>query len=613
MKRLLLCLLIHPFIILAQQQPVIWHFGWEAGLNFSSGTPVPFNGSSMNQWEGCATACDTAGNLHFYTDGITVWDAANNVMPNGTGLMGNGSSTHSATIVPYPGHPEKYYLFTNTDIYSFLGFRYSIIDMTLNGGLGDITSVKNVLLLDSVTEHCVVIPANDGCTWVVTRKFDAEWYAYLVDSFGIQPPVISNVGTDCLQSQGQGVGYLKASPNHNKVALAKYGYIDSNSFFELYDFDNGTGVLSNPFELYLDVAVYSCEFSPDGDLFYGAEWANHLYQFDLTLGNPTDIANSKTLVGTTGNFTSIGALQIGPDQKVYAAIDNAPYLGVVNDPNTLGASCNFVENGVWLGGKATGIGLPPTLVFSSCLSNINVQAAFTSSDTTICEKFCLDFFDLSVNNPVSWEWFFDGADPSTSTDQDPFNICYDNPGTFDVTLITVGSNGVSDTLTLVDYITVYENPFAPVITQNGNVLTSSSALTYQWQLNSVDIPGATNQSLTITQTGLYTVIITNENGCQAQSSIDASYVGMNDLPGEGIVLFPNPSDGYFTIQLLNGTGGQLTITVTNTLGQIIYSSQENISSLDWKKNIDLRAEAGGTYFVTVQTERSVLNWRLVIR
>src|SRR6185295_11760888 len=102
----------------------------------------------------------------------------------------------------------------------------------------------------------------------------------------------------------------------------------------------------------------------------------------------------------------------------------------------------------------------------------------------------------SLNNPTSWLWEFPGGNPSTSTDQNPMNICYNTPGTYDVTLITTNAGG-SDTLTLSNYITVYTNPFAPLISQTGNTLTSTPATTYQWQLNSVDIPGATNQSYTI--------------------------------------------------------------------------------------------------------------------
>jgi hypothetical protein len=611
MKKLLLILLLSPVLVFSQSQPEVWYFGYNAGLDFNSGSPVSFNGSAISQWEGNATACDTFGNVQFYSDGITVWDATNNVMQNGTGLLGNGSSTHSATVVPFPSHPEKYYLFTNTDVYSTNGFRYSIIDMSLNGGLGAVTATKNVLLLDSVTEECVTVPSADGWIWIITRQFGAKWFAYLIDSTTIHPPVISNVGTVCDPTQAQGVGYLKASPLNNKLALAKYGYIPSNSFFELYDFDNSTGELDNVFQLTLVESVYSCSFSPDGSRFYGAEWGSNLYQYDMTLINPVDIANSKTLVGTSSSNTSIGDLQIGPDGKIYAAIDNAAYLGVINDPNTLGSGCNFVEAGVWLGGHTTGIGLPSTIFFSAP-GNVSSQAAFASTDTMICQKFCIDYTDQSLNSPVQWQWSFPGGIPSSSSDQNPTNICYDNAGQFDVTLITAGINGLYDTLTLTNFITVYDNPFAPVITQTGNILTSTPAISYQWQFNGVDIPGATNQSVTITQSGLYTVIISNDHGCVAQSSIDASVVGIDETTATVLTLSSTTSSGDFVISVLNGSGETLSVEVSNTIGQHIYSSREMILSREWKQQVDLKDQAKGVYYISVQTGKSKMSWKVMV-
>ena len=44
---------------------------------------------------------------------------------------------------------------------------------------------------------------------------------------------------------------------------------------------------------------------------------------------------------------------------------------------------------------------------------------FISSDTTLCEKFCTNFTDQSINNPTSWEWIFPSGTPSSSTDQNP--------------------------------------------------------------------------------------------------------------------------------------------------------------------------------------------------
>ena len=64
----------------------IWYFGYGAGLDFNSGSPVALHDGQINQLEGCATIADSDGNLLFYTDGMSVWNCAHGVMPNGTGL-----------------------------------------------------------------------------------------------------------------------------------------------------------------------------------------------------------------------------------------------------------------------------------------------------------------------------------------------------------------------------------------------------------------------------------------------------------------------------------------------------------------------------------------------
>src|SRR6185503_19345223 len=109
--------------------------------------------------------------------------------------------------------------------------RYSIVDMTLNSGNGDITATKNIVLHDSTTEQCTVIPATSGCVWLVARTFDPVFYAYLIDGTGIHPPVISYCGSVFDVTLPNGVGYMKASPLANKIAIADYGNSSAVSFF----------------------------------------------------------------------------------------------------------------------------------------------------------------------------------------------------------------------------------------------------------------------------------------------------------------------------------------------------------------------------------------------
>ena len=126
-----------------------------------------------------------------------VWDRTHTVMPNGLGLQGDYSSTQSSIAIPNPANPLRYYLFTTA---LFLGTRYSEIDMSLNGGKGDVlTATKNTLLISNsessekliATRHC-----NRTDYWVITHKLNSTaFYVYLVNTAGIQPPVIFNIGS----------------------------------------------------------------------------------------------------------------------------------------------------------------------------------------------------------------------------------------------------------------------------------------------------------------------------------------------------------------------------------------------------------------------------------
>jgi len=63
------------------------------------------------------------------------------------------------------------------------------------------------------------------------------------------------------------------------------------------------------------------------------------------------------------------------------------------------------------------------------------------------------FKDRSKHDPTSWSWYFEGGEPSVSTDEDPENIVYHDGGSYDVTLIVSNASGF-DTLTKTDYIVV---------------------------------------------------------------------------------------------------------------------------------------------------------------
>src|SRR3954464_776622 len=90
-------------IIFSQGEANWWYFGYNAGMHFPFGPPVAVTNGLANTSEGSASIADAAGNLLFYTDGITVWNKLHLTMANGTGLLGNSSSTQAGVIIQRPG------------------------------------------------------------------------------------------------------------------------------------------------------------------------------------------------------------------------------------------------------------------------------------------------------------------------------------------------------------------------------------------------------------------------------------------------------------------------------------------------------------------------------
>lgn len=120
----------------------------------------------------------------------------------------------------------------------------------------------------------------------------------------------------------------------------------------------------------------------------------------------------------------------------------------------------------------------------------------------------------------------------------------------------------SDTTT----INVYPAPMTPMITQSGNVLTSTSALSYQWYLNGNPISGATNQTLTIPSDGNYTVVTTDANGCEAEST-PFTTVHLEEWAGiTEIQLWPNPNQGQFRLQFESQEHINLELVLYDVLG-----------------------------------------------
>ncbi|WP_400193775.1 hypothetical protein [Hymenobacter sp. B81] len=338
----------------AQLQNALWYFGGEAGLDFRQGAPAVLLDGKMSTYEGSAVATTSRGQLLFYTNGVNVWNRQHQLMPNGKNLMGSKSSSQSALIVPDPGSGNVFYIFTTGAEGSSNGLRYSVVDMTDAGGLGDVKR-SNVLLISPVAEKLAAVRHRNGRdVWVVGHRWNSNAFvSYLVTADGIDAkPNLSNVGSMHAGPGRNAIGTMKFSPSGRQLAVAIWR--EANRV-EVFDFDNATGKVSKPRAYKGFEEAYGVEFSPSGTKLYVTSNGNgggnaQVWQLDLKTGDKTAIGNSAN--------RKIGSLQRGPDGRIYVAREDNPFLGVIQNPDAAGAACQYQDNGLKLGGRRSKLGLP---------------------------------------------------------------------------------------------------------------------------------------------------------------------------------------------------------------------------------------------------------------
>jgi gliding motility-associated-like protein len=451
-----------------QDQNNIWHFGNGAGIDFNSGTATAITGGQTNALEATASVCDVNGNLLFYTDGVTAWNKNHAIMPNGTGLAGGTSATQTL-IVPKPGDCSKYYIFQVQDHQvGSNNLSYSLVDMCLNNGLGDVVSgSKNIFLNSPCGEKLTAVKHQNGKDiWVIGHKLNSnQFIAYLVTSAGVQSPVTTSIGG----SHGANlmIGPAKASHNGNKICVAN----TFGSLCELFDFNNSTGMLSNYVNLFttysLPNGIYGIEFSPNDNLVYIATCfgVNNLYQIDLISSSGTTLN-----IGPTGNYI-YGALQMGPDGKIYMARNNTSSLAVISSPNVSGTAANFVLNGFTLSTGTTCMSGLPNFVPFSFVDEYNSDFISLGNDTNVA---CASGLTLapSANCNSTYTW-------STGSTSSSINVS--SSGTYWVNVNNIcGSDTDTIQVNFTAALNLQISGPDSICPWTSNYLTATGATSYSW-------------------------------------------------------------------------------------------------------------------------------------
>jgi len=472
-------------IMYAQGEANIWYFGEKAGVDFKTGNPIAISDGKLITKEGCSTFSDAQGNLLFYSDGTIVWNRNHTAMPNGIGLKGDASSSQSAMIIPKPNSDTKYFLFTVGARVSGgqYGFYYYTIDMNADGGLGDVIDGPVDLNEGRANEWSEKVAAINGeeCEtfWVISYVSNL-FKAYKVTKNGVAlTPVTSTV--DYFSEDRR--GYLKISPDGKKIAIAHM----SDRRFILYDFNNATGKVTNQQFLNLEApgnAPYGVEFSGNGEKLYvtasndfysddPAEFNNannhfsSLYQFNITKPTTTEINNSRVLLDSQNLYR--GALQLGPDQKIYRAMSSSyntglPYLSVIENPENDGLNCNYKNNAINLGTNKSTQGLPPfiaSIFYLIEISNEESSEVITNQTLKLCvgNDYTFKSEDLP-GNPV-YNWKYKDSVISNSTEITLSNIEKKDAGLYQLEVDLVDDCGKAVLYQGKFEVEVYDPPIAP--------------------------------------------------------------------------------------------------------------------------------------------------------
>lgn len=584
---------------LAQNEASKWYFGFYSGLDFMTSPPTILTNGVLSTDEGCASISDATGNILFYTDESSVYNQQHLLMANGSGLFGNGSSTQSAIIIKRPGSANLYFIFTEDATAGANGLCYSVVDMNLAAGMGSVT-VKNFTLFSPSSEKIAAVRhCNGNDLWVVSHDWNSNNFrSYLVTNSGVSSTaVLSSMGPNLSGSSANTYGQIKFSPNGKKIGIATYGV----GTLELYDFDAASGLVSNPFLIGTFANTYGCEFSPDGTKFYGAIFyqGNQIMQWNLCAGSNTAIIASQVTIPTsTTNY--IGSFQLAPNGKIYIARTSSSFLSVIDSPNSLGTSCNYIDNGQSVGTKTCQSGLPnfvssffkhaPTpFTYSSNCQNVSFSASASQSTVNSGCSF-------ATNSVISTVWDFgepNSAANNSSTLSNPSHT-YAATGSYTVRLI-VNYSCSADTLIQPITLTALNfslSGFSTVCAKDVRTYTASGASSYSWST------GAITPTITITTsvTSAYTVtgIGTGTNPCKANKVFTVTVAKCTGIEAEDagetfFKVFPNPTHGI----LNKDADKDVRVVITNALGQVLLDKSFEAGN----HNLDISAYRDGIYFV----------------
>ena len=268
----------------------------------------------------------------------------------------------------------------------------------------------------------------------------------------------------------------------------------------------------------------------------------------------------------------------------------------------------------------SGVSSNPATSNSITVSVVNPVSPSVSifGNQAVCagQSITLGSFSSNSGSTPAYQWILNGTNVGTNISSYTFI-----PVNGDIVNLVLTSNNtcVTSATANASPINMAVNPLPPTpsISQNINTLTSSSATGNQWYYNGTLISGATNQNYTASLVGLYSVLVTNSEGCSSSSvGITVNeFADIVDLDAYVFSIFPNPSQGDFSISFTTFSGSNYTIKIYNAAGQLIYEDELANQNQSGKiiKDIHLGELASGVYNLLLSDGKTESSKKIIIK
>jgi hypothetical protein len=258
-----------------------------------------------------------------------------------------------------------------------------------------------------------------------------------------------------------------------------------------------------------------------------------------------------------------------------------------------------------------------------------VPDVHAGNDTTICAGQSLQIHATAASyDSLHWITFGDGSF-SNDTILDPLYT----PGTTDLSSgavkLRLKANGVNGCNVSNLYLTISPLPVPHLIVLPNDTVCGGHVI----HLYADSIPGShylwtpggfVTPSIAVdtSMTGgfgskWFRLRITNSPGCAAADSVKITFkncTGIGETSAETVYeVFPNPSNGTFTVKIRNHNPGQVTLRLRNALNLKIFEDKDLEVSRFFSKTYKLNSLPSGIYILSLEDDEGETNLKVIVK